>query len=307
MLAPIALFAYNRPYHVKKTIESLSNNLLAKDSCIYIYSDGWKNETDKDLVLQVRRYLHEISGFKQISIIEASVNQGLSRSVINGVTEVVNKYGKIIVLEDDLFLSRYFLTFMNEALDKYSTIEEVCNVHGHTFLKSFSDDTFFIRHADSWGWGTWDRAWRYFEEDGAALLKQIEELGLSKQFDFNGSYHFTKMLEDQVNQLNNSWAIRWRASLFLKNKLAINAGHSLVDNIGCDGSGTHCGFTFYPTIFCDKPIRITIPNAIEENQSAYNAHGRYYSFYNRKSIKFLRYCKYLLYKNKWNRYINNGD
>lgn len=296
MLAPIALFAYNRPYHVKQTIESLSNNLLAKDSCLFVFSDGWKNETDKEAVLQVRRYLHEITGFKQISIIEAPVNQGLSRSVINGVTEVVNQYGKIIVLEDDLFLSRYFLTFMNEALDKYSTIEEVCNVHGHTFLKDFGDDTFLIRHVDSWGWGTWDRAWRYFEEDGAVLLKQIEELGLSKQFDFNNSYHFTKMLEDQVNQRNNSWAIRWRASLFLRNKLAVNAGHSLVDNIGCDGSGTHCGFSFYPTVFCDRPIRITVPTTIEENQSAFNAHSKYYSFYNRKIVKCFRYCKYLLLK-----------
>lgn len=295
MLAPIALFTYNRLSHVKQTIESLSNNLLAKDSCLFIFSDGWKNETDKESVLQVRQYLNGLKGFKQIEIIEAPTNQGLALSIINGVTDIVNKFGKIIVLEDDLLLSRYFLTFMNEALNKFKNIDSVCNVNGHSNLKKFPDSTFLIQHTDSWGWGTWERAWQLFNPDGAYLLKNIIDNNLSSRFDFNNAYHFTQMLEDQVRKKNNSWAIRWKASLFLNKKLSINAGRSLVDNIGCDGSGTHCNYSIFPTTFYDGPVDIHVPAIIEENSQAFKAYHDYYAFYNMKMVKGFRYIYYHLF------------
>ena len=294
MLAPIALFTYNRPYHLKQTVESLSNNFLANESCLYVFSDGWKNETDKESVYRVRQYLYGLKGFKQIKIIEASSNQGLALSIIKGVTDLVKEFGKIIVLEDDLLLSRYFLTFMNDALEKFKNIDQVCNVNGHTVLKKFPNSTFLIRHADSWGWGTWDRAWQLFNPDGEYLLKYIRDNKLSYRFDFNNAYHFTQMLEDQVNKKNNSWAIRWKASLFLENKLSVNAGRSLVDNTGCDGSGTHCVFSKFPTTFYDGPLEVHVPAIVEEDPQALKGYHDYYSFHNKKIVSGIRYLHHLL-------------
>lgn len=102
-------------------------------------------------------------------------------------------------------------------------------------------DTFLIKWTGSWGWGTWDRAWKHFNADGKALLTELESRKLTYTFDFNGKYGYTRMLRRQIEGKNNSWAIRWNASLFLKGILSLNVGKSLVQNEGFDGSGTNCG------------------------------------------------------------------
>jgi len=241
MLAPIALFAYNRPDHLKLTIEALRANILAQESELFIFCDGAKNSQTSEAVNQVRAYAKSISGFKKITVFEKDKNFGLAESIISGVTEIVNKFGRVIVLEDDLVTSPHFLEFMNEALDLYEKDEEVASIHGYVYpVKNKLPETFFIRGADCWGWATWKRAWDLFERNGTKLLAELKEKNLTKLFDFNGTYPYVRMLEDQIAGKNNSWAIRWYASAFLANKLTLYPGKSLVHNIGNDGSGTHC-------------------------------------------------------------------
>lgn len=242
MLAPIVLFVYNRPLHTGQTIEALSKNTLAIDSTLIIFSDAAKNEKEIKNVAEVRKLIKNIKGFKEVEIIERETNIGLAKSVIAGVTNVVNKYNKVIVLEDDLVTSPYFLTYMNSALDLYENEEDVISIHGYIYpIKKELPNTFFIKGADCWGWATWKRGWNIFEEDGESLLNKIKDNNLTKDFDFNNSYPYTQMLKDCVEGKNSSWAIRWYASAFLKNKLTLYPGKSLVKNIGIDGSGTHSG------------------------------------------------------------------
>jgi hypothetical protein len=238
--APIALFVYNRLEHTKKTIESLQKNFLAKESDLYIFSDGWKDEETKKKVSDIRNYLKTISGFKKIEIIERENNTGLANNIISGVTEIINKFGKIIVLEDDLVTSSYFLEYMNEALEIYKDEEEVISIHGYIYpIKVPLSETFFIRGADCWGWATWKRGWGLFEADGTKLLSVLEQKNLTRDFDFNNNFHYVEMLKRQINGKNDSWAIRWYASAFLGNKLTLYPGKSLIDNIGQDSSGTN--------------------------------------------------------------------
>jgi len=256
MLAPIVLFVYNRLDHTKRTIDALKNNFLSKDSELIIFSDGPKKNLDKPKIDELRSYLRNIDGFKKIEIVERSKNLGLAESIISGVTEIVNKYGKIIVLEDDLVTSPYFLKYMNEALDLYENEEKVISVHGYNYpVKGIKTSTFFLLGADCWGWATWKRGWDLFEEDGKKLLEQIKKKRLSWKFDFDGSYPFMQMLKSQIVGLNNSWAIRWYASAFLANKLTLYPACSLVDNTGFDNSGTHAGFVdIMSTKVCHEPV-----------------------------------------------------
>lgn len=241
MLAPIALFAYNRPDHLKLTIEALQANILAQESELFIFCDGAKNSQNEEKVNQVRSYARSVSGFKKVTVFEKEKNFGLAESIISGVTEIVNKFDRAIVLEDDLVTSPHFLEFMNEALDLYENDAEVASIHGYVYpVKNKLPETFFIRGADCWGWATWKRAWDLFERNGTKLLAELKEKNLTKLFDFNGTYPYVRMLEDQIAGKNNSWAIRWYASAFLANKLTLYPGQSLVHNIGNDGSGTHC-------------------------------------------------------------------
>ena len=240
--APILLFVYNRPEHTRRCIESLIKNSLASESNLFIYADGGKDSTQQEAVNEVRNYIRSIQGFKQITLMERSENWGLARNIINGVTTQVNRYGKVIVLEDDLVVAPYFLQFMNDALEVYKNEPRVGHIQACDFTQDASlPATFLIKWTGSWGWATWDRAWKHFNPNGNELLQELEERKLTHVFDFNGKYGFTRMLRRQIEGKNNSWAIRWNASLFLKDILSLNVGRSLVQNEGFDGSGTNCG------------------------------------------------------------------
>lgn len=252
-LAPIVLFVYNRPWHTQQTIEALQKNELASESEVFIFSDAAKNEQSTKKVIEVRNYIKKITGFKKITIIERDTNWGLANSIIDGVTKIVNEYGKIIVLEDDLETSPYFLKFMNESLNIYQFDEKVACIHGYIYPIENLPETFFIRGADCWGWATWKRGWEIFESDGQQLLNEVKRKNLQKEADFDNSYGYTKMLQEQIKGKNSSWAVRWYFSAFLKEMLCLYPGKSYVQNIGNDNSGTHCSITDdYQIIFPDR-------------------------------------------------------
>lgn len=279
-LAPIALFTYNRPLHTRMCIEALLSNPEAALTDLHVYSDGWKTDADKAAVLKVRSYLGSIKGFKSVSVTEAPHNRGLAASVIAGVTEMTDRYGKVIAVEDDLLVSPHFLKFMNDALRLYADVPEVGNVHGHLFKMSGLPDTVLIRHADSWGWGTWKRAWDKFEPDGAKLLHQLKERGLCDVFDFGGRYPFSRMLQRQVNGEVDSWAIRWKASLLLNGMLSVQAGKSLVANNGFDETGTNCGGgELIPTEMYNGEVKCVKLDKIEESALARRKFERMYARY----------------------------
>jgi len=243
--APIALFVYNRQYHTQRTVEALQQNELAKESDLIIFSDGPRLEVQAEKVDKVREYIRQIDGFKSVTIVERKANFGLARSIIDGVTMTVSKYGRIIVLEDDMVTSRFFLTYMNEALEKYATNERVVSIHGYVYpVVQPLPEAFFLPGADCWGWATWSRGWACFNSDGQFLLDELKRRKLIGAFDYNGAYLYSKMLEGQIKGTNDSWAVRWYASTFLAGKLTLYPGRSLVHNIGNDNSGTHCGESY---------------------------------------------------------------
>ena len=276
-LAPIALFVYNRPDHTRQTVAALTKNELAAGSDLIILSDAAKNEATAAKVDEVRAYLKTIDGFKSVKIIERPENFGLAKSIISGVTEIVNQSGKIIVLEDDLITSPYFLRYMNEALDLYEKTEKVISIHGYIYpTREKLPETFFIKGADCWGWATWKRGWDLFQTDGRKLLAELKRKKLTKKLDFDGAYPFTQMLIGQIRGFNDSWAIRWYASAFLEDKLTLYPGQSLVANIGFDNSGTHGGATaIFDGRLGDRSPRLTsLP--LTENEEARQAINRYF-------------------------------
>jgi hypothetical protein len=286
-LAPIALFVYNRIQHTQQTIESLQKNELAVDSELFIFSDGPRSGPNKMKVQKVREYLKSLSGFKKISIIERDNNLGLAQSVIAGVSNIVVTFGRIIVLEDDMITSPYFLRFMNDALELYKAEDKVISIHGYVYpVKDELPSTFFLRGADCWGWGTWKRGWDLFEPDGRLLLHELQKRKLRKRFDFNGAFSYTQMLKDQINGKIDSWAIRWHASGFLKDKLTLYPGTSLIRNIGLDATGTHCRVSREFDASVASHLISVDSIAVEENVSAWKAYETY--FKSQKPSSFMK-------------------
>jgi hypothetical protein len=239
--APIAYFVYNRPDKTKLSIDALSSNYLAKDSDIYIFSDGAKDDdADKKKVEEVRELIKYVKNFKNIFVINREKNIGLYENFTQGITQICNKFGKVIVVEDDNLVSKYFLNYINDGLNIYENETKVCAINGWFFPEENNlEKTFFIKGGDTWGWGTWKRAWIKFNPDTNYLIKELKKRKLEREFNLNNSFNFFKMLQKRHEGLNDSHTIIWKASTFLEGMLSLHPSKSLVKNFGFDGSGTH--------------------------------------------------------------------
>lgn len=289
------LFAYNRPLHLRLTVESLAKNGLASRSDLFIYVDGPRTSKEALQVAKVRDFLPEITGFKSVTVVLREENHGLAKSVILGVTETVDRFGRVIVLEDDMVTSPHFLSYMNEALDLYEHEERVASIHGYVYpVAGLLPETFFLKGADCWGWATWKRGWDLFEPDGRKLLDGLHSRNLAGRFDYHGAYPYIDMLKRQISGDNDSWAVRWYASAFLADRLTLYPGRSLVRNIGTDESGTHCNDTsVYETEMAVSPVRVE-PIPVEEDGAAWEEFERYF-----RSIRPTLFRKILQRLKRW--------
>ncbi|MDU0457379.1 MAG: glycosyltransferase family 2 protein [Geobacteraceae bacterium] len=285
--APIILFVYNRLWHTRQVLVALQNNELAVESNLFIYSDGAKSHESIESVREVREYCRAVTGFNSVTIIERDKNLGLAQSIISGISDVLRDYERVIILEDDLVTSPYFLRFMNDALNYYENEDRVISVHGYMYpVHGELPETFFIRDTGCWGWATWRRGWRLFNPDGEWLLKEIYRRRISYVFDMDGSFGFTKMLNQHVLGLIDTWDIRWQASAFLEQKLTLFPGISLVNNIGHDNSGVHStGTNVFDVKLADQPVKVTfIP--VEENLTVRKQLRDY--FFSLHKLRFVR-------------------
>lgn len=258
MSCPVALFAYKRPWHLQQVVESLQANPEASATDLFIFCDAAARTEDQAAVASVREYARSVSGFKQVTIVERETNFGLSRSITEGVSELCSRYGRAAVVEDDVLVSPHFLGWVNAALDKYEHDNRVMSVGCYVFpTLTVLPETFFLSLPDCWGWAVWDRSWRQYRSDGGELLRDLAKCDLEQRFDFEGAYPYTEMLRAQTLGKNDSWAVRWSASVLLSEGLTIYPGWSMTRNIGFDGTGTHCGVgDAYESVVASRPIML---------------------------------------------------
>ncbi len=247
MLAPIALFTYNRPEHTLRTLQALRANESASGSLLYVFCDGPKpNASDADLksIQKVKEVVNREKWCGDIKIIESNRNRGLADSIVQGVTDVLNRHGKIIVLEDDIITSPGFLNYMNQALNLYEEDDQVMHISGYWFPVKDTHrlpETFFYTPSSCWGWGTWQSSWKLLELDSAKLKDRImSEPEGEHRFNIEGAYGFMDQLERNINGVIKTWAVKWYATIFLLNGLSLHPNKSFTKNIGFDGTGENC-------------------------------------------------------------------
>lgn len=242
MLAPICLFTHSRLSETQQTVEALKHNYLAPESELIVFSDGPKNDNSLPKIEAVRQYLHSISGFKSVKIIESQENKGLANSIINGVNQIIEEHGKVIVIEDDLISSRNFLSFMNQALDFYADDKNIQSINGYSLsLNDKSNDVYFQIRPFSWGWATWKDRWdiKIFNKE---KLKSIIDTNpkLLNEFKLKCGSDINKMFLDSINNKNDSWYVRWVFDHFRNNRYSVYPAYSFITNIGYSTEGTHC-------------------------------------------------------------------
>lgn len=299
-LAPIVLFVYNRPEHTLRTLLALRNNELACRSDLVVYSDAPRSEPDAVRVNRVRQLLRDVQGFKSVRVVEAAHNKGLAASIVEGVTETVNTYGKVIVLEDDLLVSPVFLTFMNAALDYYRNDRRVMNVNGYVLpgIDCGEDNVFFTRIPSSWGWATWQRSWQAYDADAAGYMRRFDARR-RHAFDFESSYPFFRTLVRNYRGGLKTWAVFWYATIFEMQGLCVAPRQSLVINIGNDGSGTHGKPTDLYSGDVVTSLDMAFTDDVRESQRVYRQYREFYrrchqGFLSRVYMFFLPFCRKIL-------------
>ncbi len=292
-MTPIAVFTYNRLDHTQLVFKSLLNNSLAKETDLYIFSDGGKNKYDDKKVLAVREYLDTITGFKTINKVFNNENKGLATSIIEGITMVFKKFNTVIVLEDDLECSPHFLKYMNEALDFYDP-SNVWSISGYTpninLPSSYPFDTYISFRNCSWGWATWKQNWNLTNWEIDDFNDFISSKDKRKKFERGGN-DLSIMLLKKQKRLINSWSILFNYAGFKYNLPTVYPVKSLIKNIGVDGSGTNMSRSKKYSVTLSKyPIHKTqFCNNFQEDIVITK---RFKKFYNTSIFrKFINYIK----------------
>ena len=242
--APVIVFAYNRADLIQKTLAALNSNELASESDLYVFSDGPKKDKNIPQVEEVRQFLREYTKkmtFHNVSVIYASSNQGLAKSVISGVNQIISKYNRVIVVEDDLICNHNFLRYMNDCLDYYQDNQRIWSISGYTYqlpnLKN-SNSVYFTWRGSSWGWATWNDRWSSVNWDIKTYGNY--HLNLRKRHCLERAGHdLLTMLDNQKKGIIDSWAVRWVYQQCMRGMLTVYPPVTLLHNEGLDGSGTH--------------------------------------------------------------------
>ncbi len=257
--APIAVFVYRRPANTRRLLASLAANPEAADSEVHVFADGPRSDAEMAAIEETRRVVRAC-GLPRLSLVARDRNLGLARSVIDGVARACSEHGRVIVLEDDLVLSRTFLGYVNAALDRYAGDERVMHVSGYMYDLDLGlrGDALFLPFLSSWGWATWQRAWRHFDPSAAAARRVLAEPALRHRFDLGGVYGFSSMLEAQIAGRLDSWAIRWYLSLFDRGGLALFPSRSLVENDGVGPGAMHTAGDEHSRLFRSRPHDLVV-------------------------------------------------
>jgi GT2 family glycosyltransferase len=273
---PIALFVYNRPAHARLVFESLSRCQRLDECALRIYCDGQKGSVDAESVAAAREVAHEWAMRLGAEVVERETNLGLARSIVTAVTELCESHGRVIVLEDDLALSPSFLDYMLQALDRYADESNVYQISGYMFPieHPVKPDAFFLPLTTTWGWATWARAWRVFNWDASDAVEKLKDPQLRRRFDLDGSYPYSRMLEQRLKNENDSWGILFWWSVFKAGGLALHPRESLVWLGGFDRSGTHCGDQAWSVsqsreLITDRPRSFELPTTVNSDPLAF--------------------------------------
>jgi len=274
--APIVAFVYDRPAHTRRMFASLLANPEAERSDLYVFCDGPRDQAAEAAVGEVRGFVRGLSGFRSMTIVERETNLGLADSIIEGVTTVCAKHGRVVVLEDDLIVSPHFLRFMNDTLDLYEDEPAVMHVSACAYPvePSTLDDTYFLRVPLCWGWATWERAWREYRRD-LGLMREFDG-HMRREFDFDGTYNYWEQLVLNKEGRIKTWFVFWYATLFLRGGLALFPRQPLARNMGFDGTGVHCHPTHRYDVDLSPDAIPVAPIPVAESAGMFESHRRFF-------------------------------
>jgi hypothetical protein len=277
--APVALFVHSRVDHTRRTLAALAKNNRARETPLYVFADAARNAREMPAVQAVRKLVSAASGFKSVEVIERERNLGLARNIVDGVTSVIQRHGKVIVLEDDLVTGCHFLEFLNDALDRYADESRVWHINAWTYPIDVGANgrPFFTSVMECWGWATWADRWAHFQKNPDEVLRSFTPDQV-RRFNINGGYNYWEDVKRNAHGTMNTWAVFWYATIFRRGGLCLSPPQSHVVNIGIDGSGANSGSAdIYAATVVSGTYDECWPTEMAANENAFQAIGSFLS------------------------------
>ena len=307
MKSPIAFFAFNRPYHTLETLTSLAANFEAKETELYAFIDGPRKISEIQLIDNVEKIIKSFEDkFKTLTIYRSDINQSGAINQKRGISKVLSIHESVISLEDDIYVSKYFLSYMKNALINYKNEKEVWHINGFNYPIKLNGkfDCYFMRSMQCWGWATWRDRWMDFIDNPLSCdpyyLKDTFSRKMINEFDLNlkKSIFWSQVEANADGKLNNTWDIFWYCHIFLNKGLCLTPKISLTRNFGHDGSGIHTAYDkeLMESIINQKQIN-NFPKIKEENSYCINQIKKYlkrkHNFYSKLKRKLNLFKNFL--------------
>ncbi|WP_170452960.1 sugar transferase [Ruegeria arenilitoris] len=297
--APVCVFAFNRPEHTRRTLEALAQSPLAASTSLTVFIDGPRNAAEKPIVDAVAQVAETQQGFASIELRRRDRNAGLAVSIEEGVSQMMAEHGRAIILEDDILTSPAFLQYMNLALERYKDTPDVWHIAGYNEALiglKLHTDAFFWRFMSCWGWASWSDRWQHFERDPQKIVSEFSSNDIYR-FNLDGAEDFWDQVERNLTGEISTWAIFWYATIFRNNGLCLSPAFSYAQNIGLDGSGTHCvPIADNSERALNYEVRPRFPVEVRENEIALQALRVHFGHKPRKHLRLWRKVKKALAK-----------
>jgi hypothetical protein len=278
--APTGVSTYARLQHLQQTIAALQQNTLAKQSELFVFSDAPKVGDEKK-VEAVRNYLHTIDGFKQVHIIERTENNRIANNRDN-IRMLLERFGKIIFLEEDVVTAPGFLRFMNDALDFYKDDPRIFSICGCCMpvhvAKSYPHDVYILPRYGGWGDGYWaDRFMfdKYIKEEDYRAF--VYDRKLLKSFKARCGSDFIPMIEQEAKGMIDAGDVKTLFWQFKLGKYTVYPRKSLAVNVGLDSSGEHCSKTEKYDVELSNKLSFKLVSGIEEDHKIVTSNARFFS------------------------------
>lgn len=287
MLAPVMITTYSRITHLQRTIEALLKNDLAEETTVFVYVDG-PRPGDEEKIEAVKRYLATVSGFAAFHVIARQQNMGAHENAKSANYEVLDQFGKIIRMEDDIVTAPGYLRFMNLALDKYGVDNKVFSISAYcppiNIPTDYQYDVFFIRRFHGWGCGIWrDRLDSFYQPITAEEFERFAaNKDLSQAFTQSGGKDMLAMLKAVAYGKLNAGDVVGMYIQFIKDQYTLYPTRSLVQNIGMDGSGVHCDVTDYFDVPLSSKASFHFPDHLIVDQRIVDSNREYWNYRNKK-------------------------
>lgn len=264
MTPPVILLVFNRPKQTALLLERLA---AVRPRRLLVVADGPRasRPDDRGLVDEVRRLLDRIPWRCDVDRDYAAENMGCRLRVASGLTWAFERVEEAIILEDDIAFDPTFARFCEELLERYRDDPRIGSISATDYSGGSQPGPasyWFSRYNLFWGWATWRRAWKLYDDRMSCLSdagpEGIEAI-LQRTFGLwrERAYWRTIMRRTQRGD-RDSWGYRWLLSCWRHGLLGIQPCHSLAANQGFDAAATHTRSDPYrlaPARPMDFPLR----------------------------------------------------